>query len=727
MPILKVALPVPLPHLFDYLLPNDWDINQLQPGVRLRVPFRCQTKVGILFEIIDTSELDASKLRTASELLDSEPLLSPACLQLIQWVSHYYQHPIGEVVATALPTLLNQGRSTHIQTDILWQLTAKGLAVDNLPRRNRVQIELLTLLKAYPQGLTKQAIINQLPTAATSLRAMEKKGWVVVQTSTTPVQAVGAKSASLILNPAQQQAVQEISDNLQHFYPCLLDGVTGSGKTEVYLQIIAKVIEQGHQALILVPEINLTPQMIARFDKRFHAPIAVLHSKLTPKERLQNWLHAREGHARIVIGTRSAIWIPLDKPGIFIVDEEHDAAYKQQEGLRYSARDLAVVRARQANVPVILGSATPSFESFFNVQQRRYHHLLLPERAGVAVHPEFHIVDMRQQPKRMLSQQLSTAIQQRLTQHQQILLFINRRGYAPLWMCYECGWVAHCQHCDANLVYHDQDKRLQCHHCGARQSIEPRCPNCHQASLKAYGQGTERIETQLHQQFPQATVLRIDGDTIRSKAAMDKTLTQIHSGKAHILVGTQMLAKGHHFPQVTLVGVLNIDGGLFSVDFRASERVAQLLMQVAGRAGRADMPGEVIIQTYHPDHPLFTYLTREGYSSFAQVALQERQLIQLPPYGYLALLRAEAKLLSEALAFLNEVRQRIMATQPSNVQLWGPVPAPMEKRKDKYRAQLLFQANQRKALHQLLTHCIPFIPTHSNIHWSLDVDPQDLL
>ncbi len=722
---------MPLPTFFDYLPPPGCDIAQLQPGIRLRVPFRNQKKVGVLFDIVDNSEIISSKLRMAQEILDTEPLLSPACLHLIRWASHYYQHPIGEVVETALPNLLNQGRSTHIQADILWQLTTNGLAIDieSLSSRNHLQIELLKLLKTYPQGLTKQAIKNQLPTTINSLRSMEKKGWVITRTLIPKMSEplVGIKSSKLALNPAQQKVVEQVCENLNHFYPCLLDGVTGSGKTEVYLQIIAKVVEQRKQALILVPEINLTPQMITRFEKRFHSPIAILHSKLTDKERLLNWLQAKDGKALIIIGTRSAIWIPLKNPGIFIVDEEHDAAYKQQDALRYSARDMAVFRAHQANVPVILGSATPSLESFFNVQQGRYHHLLLPERAGVAIHPEFHIVDMRQQPKRILSQQLCSAIEQRLDQQQQVLLFINRRGYAPLWMCYECGWVAHCQHCDANLVYHDHDKRLQCHHCGANRSIEQHCPNCRQSSLKAYGQGTERIETQLHQQFPQATVLRVDGDTTRSKPAMASMLAKIHSGEAQILVGTQMLAKGHHFPSVTLVGVLNIDGGLYSVDFRASERVAQLLMQVAGRAGRANAPGEVIIQTYHPDHPLFTHLIQAGYTSFAHASLQERQQVQLPPYGYLALFSAEARQLSLALAFLNDFKQQILSLLPQTMQLWGPVPAPMEKRKDKYRGQLLFQATQRKELHRLLTQCMPLIPKNPKIRWSLDVDPQDLL
>ncbi|MBE9563567.1 MAG: primosomal protein N', partial [Proteobacteria bacterium] len=518
----------------------------------------------------------------------------------------------------------------------------------------------------------------------------------------------------------------QVCTNLHRFYPGLLDGVTGSGKTEVYLQIIQEVLNQGKQAIVLVPEINLTPQTVSRFEQRFSIQVATWHSKLTKTERLHNWLLAKDGIAPIIIGTRSAIWIPLAKPGVFIVDEEHDSSYKQQDHFRYSARDIAVVRAKQAQVPVLLGSATPSLDSLYNANCQRYQHFSLPERAGTAIHPTYHIVDMRHQPrKENLSRLLTTAIRQRLATKQQILLFINRRGYASTLTCYKCGWVAFCQHCDARLTYHETSKNLQCHHCGTAQLLYSQCPDCKHSKLYLLGQGTEKIEENLHIKFPDARILRIDSDSTSRKNAMEKILAQIHAGEVDILIGTQMLAKGHHFPKVTLVGIINIDSGLYGSDFRSTERMAQLLVQVAGRSGRANEPGEVIIQTYHPDHPLLTKLIRQGYSTFAQAALKERYTAAFPPYTYLALLRAESTD-KPPLEFLEKAKQ--LAQQSENVQLWGPVTSPMEKRADWYRAQLLLQALQRKHLHNFIAQWLPYLPASNNkkVRWSLDVDPQDL-
>ncbi len=728
--ILQVAVPKPLHSHFDYLPPTGIDVSRLRPGMRLRVPFGTFNLVGMLLAVADSTTVPADKLKAAKAIIDSVPILPEDSLNLLQWASRYYHHPIGEVIATALPSSLNKGLPANIHPLPGWKLTVEGCALqlDTLSKKAHQQQAVLSLLQENPQGLSQADITNRLSSVTPTLRTLEKKGWITPQfiIDTPKIDHSSPLSPPLQLNAAQTQVVTQVCSQLQQFYPCLLDGVTGSGKTEVYLQIIQKVLEQGRQALVLVPEINLTPQMVNRFKQRFPVPIAVLHSKLNDKERLHTWLLARNGDTPIVIGTRSAVWTPLARPGVFIVDEEHDSSYKQQDHFRYSARDIAVVRAQRAQVPILLGSATPSLDTLHNARTKRYHHFILSERAGTAVHPTFHIVDMRQQSHReSLSQPLKKAINHRLAAQQQVLLFINRRGYAPTLTCYQCGWVAICQHCDARLTYHETSQSLLCHHCGDIRRPDSQCPKCQHPKLNLLGKGTERVEEHLQSQFPDARILRIDSDSTRGKYAMDKILERIHKGEADILVGTQMLAKGHHFPKVTLVGVINIDSGLYGIDFRATERMAQLLLQVAGRAGRAEAPGEVIIQTYHPDHPLLTRLIREGYASFAEAALIERQQAAFPPYTRFALLRAEAIQPQLAIDFLNKTKT--LALVLNGVELWGPVAAPMEKLAKWYRAQLLLQANRRDDLHRMLSQWLPTLPSSTDkIRWSLDVDPQDL-
>jgi primosomal protein N' (replication factor Y) len=732
--ILQVSIPKPLYGHFDYLRPAGEDVSRLQPGIRLQVPFGSHRLVGILLAITHKTDVPLNKLKAVQKIIDIMPILPVDNLHLFQWASRYYHHPIGEVIKTALPTLLNQGYPAQNQPLPGWKLTAEGYAhqLEQLPKKAHKQKAILALLRPHPEGLSQAEIKNQLASVTPTLRTLEKKGWITSQTILYATQAIQTSSptvAPLQLNEAQAKIVKQVTRNLQQFYPCLLDGVTGSGKTEVYLQIIQHVLAQDRQTLLLIPEINLTPQMVSRFKQRFAVPLAVLHSKLSDKERLQTWLLARDGHAPIVIGTRSAVWTPLARPGMIIVDEEHDPSYKQQDHFRYSARDIAVVRAQRAQIPILLGSATPSLETLYNASTQRYQHCILPERAGTAVHPTFKLVDMRQQGSQTnLSPHLKKAIAQRLATQQQVLLFINRRGYAPLLMCYQCGWIAFCQHCDARLTYHETSQTLLCHHCGALYAPYTQCPKCQQPQLNLLGHGTERVEEQLQHDFAEARILRIDSDSTRRKYAMDNILERIHKGEVDILVGTQMLAKGHHFPKVTLVGIINIDGGLYGVDFRAPERMAQLLIQVAGRAGRAEEPGEVIIQTYHPDNPLLIRLIREGYSAFAQAALQERHQAQFPPYAHFALLRAEALQPQRALDFLNQAKTQAQALQDKEVELWGPVSAPMAKRANWYRAQLLVQAQWREHLHRLLSQWLPTLPASTHqIRWSIDVDPQDLL
>jgi primosomal protein N' (replication factor Y) (superfamily II helicase) len=732
MSILQVAVPVPLfDRLFDYKPPPHTPIIQLQPGVRVRVPFGARECVGVIIAVKTHSEYP--DLKTAYECLDAIPLIPKYLLDMYLWASQYYCYPLGQLIAATLPPRMMAGASTQIELppDVLWCLTSEGRQQANLslPETQQRLEMLLKILQKTPIGHCEATLALALPNPRPTLRALQRRGWI----APLPTQSPTMIQPPLPLNSAQQLVVTTICNNAQQFYPCLLDGVTGSGKTEVYLQLLQYLLRDGRQALVLVPEINLTPQMVARFRQRLPFALVILHSQLPDQTRLHAWLAARDGQATVVIGTRSAVWTPLAKPALIVVDEEHDPAYKQQDSFRYSARDVAVWRARQANIPIILGSATPSLDSLYNTKQQRYHYFHLPERAGNALHPSYRLIDMRTQARRSpFSPELQKAIHHHLQEKQQVLLFYNRRGYAPTFMCYSCAWIADCPRCDAHLVYHDLMDELRCHHCNYVQNLPKYCPSCQSQALHPIGHGTERLEEQLQHLFPNARIARIDSDTTPSFHNMNELLTQIHAQEIDILLGTQMLAKGHHFPYVTLVGIINADSGLFSVDFRATERMAQLLIQVSGRAGREALPGLVLIQTYHPEHPLLQCLIREGYGAFAESALIERFNAELPPYFRLVLLRAEAKLLDKALDFL--IRAKIIAEQSPNfnadIRLLGPVPAPMMKRQNRYRAQLLIQTQNRRLLPRFLHDWLLLLQQNqkmSGIRWSLDVDPLDLM
>lgn len=538
-------------------------------------------------------------------------------------------------------------------------------------------------------------------------------------------------STQISLNEHQQLAITTINNNLDKFKVFLLDGVTGSGKTEVYLQVIAHALQNGKQALVLVPEIGLTPQIIERIEQRFAEPIAILHSGLTDRERLNAWIMAKEGVARIVIGTRSAIFTPLLNPGVIIIDEEHDLSFKQQEGFRYSARDLAIIRGQLENTPVVLGSATPALESVFNVKQTKYQYLPLPNRVAKAVRPQIRLVDLRNQKLvEGLAPQLLMTMQEHLNSNGQVLLFLNRRGFAPVLICHACSWVADCKRCDTKMTLHQYPSMLHCHHCGSQRQLAVSCPSCGNKNLMPLGLGTQRLEQTLMQHFPNTGIVRIDRDSTRRKGSLENILETIHNGKNRILIGTQMLAKGHHFPDVTLVAILNADNGLFSSDFRASERMAQLLIQVAGRAGRADRPGEVLVQTHQPEHPLLQHLLQQDYQSFADTALEERRVARLAPHSFLALIRAEATHQKYPLSFLTEVRELSKTCMDKSMEILGPIPSLIEKKAGRYRAQLLLQANQRSVLHQAINHLlekIESLPSIRKVRWSLDIDPQDVL
>jgi len=726
-PILCVAVPTPLYRRFDYLPPAGAAHTTPQPGQRVRVPFGRRSVIGVLLEVVTHSDIEQRKLKRAQAVLDTEPVIGADILAMVSWASRYYQYPVGEAFAAALPGLLRQGQSPEATPRVHWRLTAAGQSVDpaTLARAPR-QAAVIAALHVHTDGLARAA----LDAPAAVLHALADKGWIEPLTQ-APLPA-GAGTGTVrghALNPAQQAAVDCMRERLDTYQPWLLEGVTGSGKTEVYLTLIEEVLAQQRQTLLLVPEIGLTPQLVSRFQRRFPVPLAVLHSGLSDRERLSAWQQARTGLAPIVIGTRSAVFTPLARPGLLIVDEEHDVSLKQQDGFRYSARDLAVWRARYLDIPVLLGSATPSLESLFNVEQQRYRRLALPERTGVAQLPDYELIDVRHAP---LEQGLSAPLRRRIRDHLdadgQVLLFLNRRGFAPTLMCYDCDWVAECRRCDARMTWHHSDNRLHCHHCGSQRPVDTACPACHGRDLHPMGQGTERVEQALAEYYPDVERLRIDRDTTRRKGALGALLERARHGRRQLLLGTQMLAKGHHFPNVTLVGILDADHGLFSTEFRASERMAQLIVQVAGRAGRHDRPGQVLIQTAHPDHPLLQLLVTHGYPAFARAALEERRAARLPPVTHLALLRAEATEADAPVRFLEGVQARISAAAVAGVEAWGPVPATMERRAGRYRAQLLLQSDRRGSLQQLLGDLVRQLEqdrASRQVRWSVDVDPAD--
>ncbi|HEX5057109.1 MAG TPA: primosomal protein N' [Gammaproteobacteria bacterium] len=733
-PIWRIAVAAPLHKGFDYHAPRQF-FTPPTPGIRVLVPFGRRSTVGILLETRDQSAVDARKLKPVSQVIDETPVLTPDLLTLGRWAADYYHHPAGEVLHHMLPTLLRRGEPAARQTENLWRLTPAGMDFDaELAQRAPKQQALLKLLQQHAAGLTSEALNQRMSQWRAPMQALLKKQLVHQETIYFSAHSVREPRASFQhspdLNNDQRLAVQAIGCSLDGFKRWLLEGVTGSGKTEVYLHVIEQVLAMGRQALVLVPEIGLTPQLLQRFEERLPVPIAVMHSDLGDRERLNAWLAARGNEARVIIGTRSAVFTPLAKPGIIIVDEEHDHSFKQQEGWRYHARDLAVVRAQQLDIPVVLGSATPSLESLHNCLQARYQRLHLPARTGQAQLPRIGVVDARRIP---LDQPVSSALLQRVREHleagNQALIFLNRRGYAPVYICHDCGWHAECRRCDAHLTVHRASNRLRCHHCGSERPLDTACPSCNGASLLIVGLGTEQMEDFFSGQFPGYEIVRIDRDTTRRKGSLERSLQKAQSGQARILIGTQMLAKGHHFPQVTCVGILGIDQALFSADFRSTEYMAQLVTQVSGRAGRAERPGEVLIESHQPQHPLLQLLITRGYREFADAALEERQAAGLPPYTRMVLVRAEAPTAGKALQFLSSLRAHLQSRIGPPVALLGPAPAPMERRAGRYRAQLLLQSDQARALHNALD-CITLVteqlPERRSVRWSIDVDPVEM-
>jgi primosomal protein N' (replication factor Y) len=724
MAILRIALPLPKRQLFDYLCTGDTPAI----GVRVCVPFGPRKLIGVVWEISETSKWNADKLKSVESVLDTSPIFDSSLILLCSWLAKYYKHPIGDVVQTAMPVGLRKGASSLVKQIEYWALSAKGQEVDlsSLSRAPKQQA-LVEALKV--QNLLKTKVRSDF--GASAIKALNEKG-VIGSIEQVPNDDSSWQQTLIVqdkpeANIEQAIAISCIEAKLNQYSCFLLDGITGSGKTEVYLQAIEPVLQQGQQVLILVPEIGLTPQTVFRFKHRFGIDVGVLHSGLNNTERLQVWQQSRAGQIGIVIGTRSAIFTPMRKLGLLIVDEEHDASYKQQDGLRYHARDLAVMRAREEQVPLVLGSATPALETVNNALTGKYHHLKLHQRAGNASPAVQHVFDIRQQPLKFgLAQGMLDRIDQHLQQGSQVMLFINRRGYAPALVCHQCGFVDHCRRCDKPFTLHKQLYKLQCHHCGNAKGIPKQCSQCHSNELTSMGVGTEQLEQGLAEYFPQFSSIRIDSDSARGKNKLDKMLDSINNNQHQILIGTQILSKGHHFPNVTLVLILDVDGALFSADFRAAEHLAQLITQLAGRAGRAEKPGEMWLQTHDPGHPLLQDLINNGYSHFAQHTLLERQQASLPPFTFQALFKAQALSARDAHDFLQQVAY--LFTGFTGVNCIGPIPALMEKRQGQYRMQLVLQSAQRSVLQQAISqniHQVEALKLTTKVRWSLDIDPQD--
>ena len=751
VPVVRVALPTPLRRLFDYRAGPAGE-PAIEPGTRIRVPFGRQRLIGIAMETAAGSQLPQERLKPVLERLDPRPILDGATLALLGWAAEYYHHPIGEVLAAALPKALRLGAPIDAAEE-RWVLTPQGREAHSQgePRRAPRQRQLLTVLAAHEAsapggtdrpGLCAAQLNAQLDTWRDAAQTLIGRGWLgrlqVTAAAAEPTCEPAVAAQGPEPNEEQRLAIEKVCGGLGGFGAFVLHGVTGSGKTEVYLRVVERALRQGRSALVLVPEIGLTPQLVGRFRQRFAVPMAVLHSALTDHERLLAWRDAFSGRARIILGTRSAVFAPAQDLGVIVVDEEHDTSFKQHEGgFRYSARDLAVVRAHRAGVPIVLGSATPALETLQNVATGRYTRLALTRRAADAAPPSLSLIDLRSSAVHAgISTPAVQAIERHLGAGGQVLVFLNRRGYAPTLLCTACGWIAPCRDCDARLTVHLSSARLRCHHCGADSALPERCPQCGFA-VKPVGQGTERIEETLAGLFPAIPSIRLDRDVVRRRGDMEEAMRRMSSGEARILVGTQMVTKGHDFPNVTLVLVLNADQGFFSTDFRAPERLAQTIVQVAGRAGRGQRAGEVLIQTEFPDHPLLLSLLADGYDGFARTALTERSQAAWPPFSRLAAVRDSAKTAEAALAFLTEARsaaealrgERSNAPWARAVRLLGPAPAAMPKRAGRHHAQLLLESADRAALHRFLDAWLPALqalPSVRRVRWALDVDPIEL-
>ncbi|QLB14308.1 primosomal protein N' [Mannheimia granulomatis] len=736
MRLIRLALPVPLNRYFDYLLPEGVIAHK---GCRVVAPFGRQTKIGIVVDFPESSDIPIEKLKPIQSVLDIHSIFDKEIWLLLDWAARYYHAPVGEVLINALPIKLRNGDSTERTQPDYFIVTEQGRKslLNGENKKAKKQVELLTELAEFAKFFEK-------PTACSpsAWKGLLEKGYVekidvpfIAQSWQQTLGELPLVNASnrLTLNKQQTLVVSRLNAQ-KGFTAFLLNGVTGSGKTEVYLQLIEEVLKRGEQVLVLVPEIGLTPQTVQRFKARFNVEMDVLHSNMNETERLNAWLRAKNGESAIVIGTRSALFTQFYKLGAIILDEEHDSSFKQQDGWRYHARDLAVLRAKHSDIPIVLGSATPSLESIQNAQNGKFVELALTARAGNAQLANQQIIDLKtQRITAGLSERLLSMMKTHLEQGNQVMLFLNRRGFAPVLLCHECGWICECEACNKPFTYHQKQRVLRCHHCASQKVIPRQCGNCGSTNLVTTGIGTEQLEQVLNEKFPTYQVTRIDRDSTVRKGTLENHLKDIREGKSRILIGTQMLAKGHHFPNVTLVAIVNVDSALFSTDFRAEERLAQLYLQVAGRAGRAEKKGEVVLQTHYPDHPLLKTLLEQGYAAFAQEALKMRKLMSLPPFASQVLFRATGKDNTQTLTVLEHLQdyflQKIQQYNLQGVQILSPFSAPMAKKAGYYRWLLLIQHPTRNVLQKLLDFwdmereslVIP-----ANIRLSVDIDPQEI-
>ncbi|MDA3914158.1 primosomal protein N' [Oleiagrimonas sp.] len=721
--IVRIALPVPLPRLFDYLPPEG---AVAEAGARVLVPFGRGKRVGIVVAHAASSSLPAAQLKRVLRVLDPFPLLHGELLENLLWAADYWLGAPGDACVNALPTALRQASPLPELGMEAWSLTDPGrVALEDGSRRGGS----LALMQALSDGQrTADELDPYLPRWREAGRRLLKAGLVSREQVPAPASATSTESAPT-LHPEQRQAVDAVAGHMGSFQPFLLHGITGSGKTEVYLALIEKALAAGRQSLLLVPEIGLAPQAVSRLRARLGVAVDVLHSNLAEGARARAWLRARSGEAMVILGTRSAVFTPLPKAGLIVVDEEHDSAYKQQDGFRYNARDLAIKRARSLGVPVVLGSATPSLETLANVEAGRYLRMSLRERTGTHVKPpKAELVDVRgQRLEQGLSNPLLHALDACMARGEQALIFRNRRGYSPVLMCHACGWHAECPRCEKPLALHRGRGRLLCHHCGLEQRVPSACPACDADGLKPQGYGTERLEEALKARYAPFPVLRIDRETTRRRDAFENLLAELEDGRPAILVGTQMLAKGHDLPNLTLVAITSIDEGLHSLDFRAGERLAQLIVQVAGRAGRAARPGRVLLQTHQPEHPLLQGLLHRGYAATCALMLDERRALQLPPYAYQALLRTDARKRESVDGFLSDAFRAL--PMDDALRTPGPMPAPMPLRAGRHRGQLLLESDSRARFHPVLRawrEALAALPSARRVRWSIDVDPVDL-
>ena len=721
----QVAINTPLRSVFDYRIPDT--SHKPAVGARVLVPFGKRQVVGVVMRLTLDSQVAPSALKSISELIDDTPLFDAQSLQLIEWAAAYYQCPIGVAVFAAIPPGLRKAIPASIQNETITRYYALEGTVS---ARAHKQQAIHTWLQNHP-GQNQTQIEKQFPGSKPSLKRLQEQNLLKVKTQIVAHTHTVKPSPPVTLNTEQSAAVQAIECKLNTYQVSLLEGVTGSGKTEVYFSIIKQVLAQNEfaQILILVPEIGLAPQLLTRITTEFNVAVGALHSNLNEGERKNTWLKIRAGQIDIIIGTRLAVFTPIPNLKLIVVDEEHDVSLKQQEGFMYNARDLAIYRAKLHNVPIILGSATPSFESLHNVTKKKYQHLILTQRAQSTAMPKMHLVDMRNESaKNILSSELRHKMQTHLEQGKQVILFLNRRGYAPALICHECGWVADCSRCDANMTFHSSQQKLICHHCDRTTPVPKTCSNCGSDALIPIGHGTQRVEEVVAKDFAAYSSIRLDRDISQKKGQLESAFKAIKNKEYQIILGTQLLSKGHDFPEVTLVGVLDIDYGIYSADFRALERTAQLLTQVAGRSGRRQQQGEVIVQTHAPEHPMLNILLDSGYATFAKLALNTRREFGLPPYQHQLALRARAPSAQTVFDFLHQAKRSTCKFFNQDIHVIGPMSAVMEKKAGQHRAYLMLTSEQRNTLNPKLNSWLEDVeklPEAKKVRWTIDVDPLD--